>query len=152
MSTSMIEIPSNVNVLGWKNKSTPIVQKKKRTTRRYKTPLAVRKKLATARKKVKLPLAPIAAVGTPVLMAGKAAMAGSRIQDKLDIFFRRMLEYYTGIRITGTAASPSIAFNLKSAGVGTLPLVALAADAKFLGARAYANRLLANANIPLIRV
>lgn len=149
-TTTMIEIPSNVNVIGWKNKSTPIVQKKKRTVKKYKTPAAVRRKLSAARKKLKVHIVRDTIVFAPVIDAALDTTNYATLGNKARAFYNSIRENYTGLRYSLDGRYIGWDWKKPAATLGSLALLAF--DAKYLGARAYANRALGQENFPILRV
>lgn len=149
-TTQMVKIPSNVNILGWKDKSTPIVQNKSRRSR-FKTPLAVRKKMAAARKKLKLPVAALAVtLGPPIIAIADGLSEPRRARYKIIKIGTNLLEWYTGFRVNWQGTY--LGWDWKKPAIAYGGLAALAADSKYVGARRYANTILGNANIPIMRV
>jgi len=150
-TTTEIRLRPRDKLLGWmgtKSDPIPVVQAPARRTG-LKTPKAVRDKIAASRAKPKVPIAVGVTLGTPVALALKHAYENAvNILDGIFLFGREWLSYYTSIYI---ARDGSVGRRPGRWKVGVIPLGALVVDSKITRARAWANRQLGQANVPLVR-
>lgn len=141
-----IVLPSNVkfSVSG----KDLIIQKTKRRVKRFKMTKQQREKIARTAKKFKWPIITSIAVGPAVLLSAQRAMTTSGIVNQLQLFARTMLEFYTGIVISGDGRS--MRWDPKLMLVGWGPLVGVLAIKRLAKSQiASINRALSQAQIPL---
>jgi len=158
MSTTLaipqeIRLKPRDKIVGWAGTKTnpiPIVQAPAKRSG-LKTPKAVRDKIAKSRSKIKIPVVAGTIITGPIISAIVQALEHSKLSGKLRRFYIEILENYTGIEL-GFTQLKYLSWDWKKPAISWGSLAGLILDARYLGARRYANQQLGQMNIPFFRV
>ena len=138
-------LPSNVRVSQVGTQL--ILQKVKRSRKKFKMSKAQRQKISAASRKFKLPILTGIAVGPAVLLSAQKAMTRGAVIEKLQTFAQEMISYYTGATFSNAGAF--LGWDAGRLAVGWGPIVAVGAVKTLAKGRVMAiNRALSRAQIP----
>jgi hypothetical protein len=142
---SAIVLPSNVRV---SQVGTQLVlQKVKRSRKRFKMSKTQRQKISAASKKFKVPILTGISVAPAVLLSASQAMAETGLNRQAMRFVQQLLSYYTGMLFRFEGGAPI--FEPARLAIGWGPIVAVGAVKTLAKGRVMAiNRALSRAQIP----
>ena len=137
-------LPSNVRVSQVGTQL--ILQKVKRSRKRFKMSKKQRAKISAASRKLKVPILTSLSVAPAVLLSAQTAMILRQgLLDRVLEFSLQMISYYTGALIQGN----NVTFQPSRLAVGWGPIVAVGAVKTLAKGRVMAiNRALSRAQIP----